>query len=217
VQEQVDLLLGVPRARVHVVTHHFTPVLERRRMPRGRDDEPVVLFFGRIWEYKGLEYLIRAEPLITQRVPGAKIVIAGEGEDFSRYERMMVHPERFVVHNEYVSHEKRSALFRQAAVVALPYVDATQSGVIPVAYSHGRPVVATTTGSLPDMVDHGETGYLVSPRDERALAGAIVHLLQDRALRERMGENGRRKLEAECSPDVAARGTVAVYEAAIGR
>ena len=45
------------------------------------DQEPTVLFFGRIWEYKGLEHLIRAEPLITAEVPNAKIVIAGEGED----------------------------------------------------------------------------------------------------------------------------------------
>ena len=77
-----------------------------------RTRNPTVLFFGRIWEYKGLEYLIRAEPLITAEVPNVKIVIAGEGEDFDRYRRLMVHPERFVVYNEYVSDDVRATLFQ---------------------------------------------------------------------------------------------------------
>src|SRR4029077_3251434 len=64
-----------------------------------QDDGRLFLFFGRIWAYKGLEYLIRAEPLITARVPEATILIAGEGENFSHYRRMMVHPDRFIVDN----------------------------------------------------------------------------------------------------------------------
>ena len=122
------------------------------------DQEPTILFFGRIWEYKGLEYLIRAEPLITAEVPNAKIVIAGEGEDFDRYRRLMVHPERFVVYNEYVSDDVRATLFQQASVVALPYIEASQSGVLPLAYMHMKPVVATTVGGLPEMVDDGSDG-----------------------------------------------------------
>jgi len=73
-----------------------------------RDGERTILFFGRITPYKGLEYLIRAEPLISARVPDVRIMIAGQGEEFSRYSRMMVHPERFIVHNEFIS-EERSA------------------------------------------------------------------------------------------------------------
>ena len=165
------------------------------------DEEPRILFFGRIWEYKGLEYLIRAEPLITSKVPQAKIVIAGRGEDFERYRRMMVHPERFIVHNEYVSDEKRADLFRRASVVVLPYIEASQSGVIPIAYRFGKPVVATTVGGLPFMVDHGRTGYLVPPRDSNALAEAIIPLLQSEELRRQFGENGRRKVNIECAPE----------------
>jgi len=179
------------------------------------DEQPTILFFGRIWEYKGLEYLIRAEPLITAQIPGTTIVIAGEGEDFGRYRNLMVDPERFVVHNEYVPDDRRSELFRQAGVVVLPYIEASQSGVIPVAYSFMKPVIATTVGGLPEMVDDGRTGYLVPPRDERALADAIVRLLRDRTLRAQMGLNGKRKLEAECAPSVVARKTLAVYHRAV--
>jgi glycosyltransferase involved in cell wall biosynthesis len=180
-----------------------------------QEDNSLILFFGRIWEYKGLEYLIRAEPLITAQVPEARIVIAGQGEDFARYRRMMVHPEHFIVYNEYVLPDKRKELFRQASIVALPYIDASQSGVIPVAYTFAKPVVATAVGGLPEMVDHGQTGYLVPPRDEKALADAIVRLLQDKELRYRLGTNGKRKIDTEYSPEVVAQQTLAVYQRAI--
>lgn len=205
--------LGLAPERVHVIPHvelgdpvplSSAPVVGRK-----------VLFFGRIWPYKGLDYLIRAEPLISTAVPDVEIVIAGEGEDFARYRQMMVHPERFTVLNTYISDAQRSELFSQASVVVLPYVDASQSGVIPLAYSHARPVVATTVGGLPAMVDDGVTGYLVPPCDEQALATAIVRTLQDPELRQRLGLNGQRKIETECSAPVIAGQLLAVYDQAI--
>jgi glycosyltransferase involved in cell wall biosynthesis len=182
-----------------------------------KEEEHLVLFFGRIWEYKGLEYLIRAEPLITARVPDARILIAGQGEDFSRYARMMIHSDRFIVHNEFISDERAADYFRRASVVVLPYIEASQSGVIPVAYSAARPVVATTVGGLPEIVEDGRTGYLVAPRDAAQLADAITRLLLDAPLCRRMGENGKSKLEAECSPAVVARKTMEVYWRAVAR
>jgi glycosyltransferase involved in cell wall biosynthesis len=200
---------------VHVVPMISLGAMSDPETTSSDDGRPTVLFFGRLWEYKGLEYLIRAEPLITEKIPDATIVIAGEGEDFGRYRRLMTHPERFVVYNEYLPDERRSELFRQATLVVLPYVDASQSAVIPVAYSFMKPVVATTVGGLPEMVDHGRTGYLVPPRDERALADAIVRLLRDKARRAQMGRDGKRKLDAECAPSVVARRTLAVYHRAV--
>jgi starch synthase len=204
---------GIRPELVHVVPH--VSLCDVSNPASSHDDHPTILFFGRIWEYKGLEYLIRAEPLIAAKVPDATIVIAGKGEDFGRYRRLMAHPERFVVYNEYVSHERRSELFRQASLVVLPYVEASQSGVIPVAYSFMKPVVATTVGGLPEMVDDGRTGLLVPPRDERALADAIVRLLGDKTLRMQMGRNGKSKLDAECGPSIVARQTLAVYRRAV--
>jgi glycosyltransferase involved in cell wall biosynthesis len=196
---------------VHVVPHVKIGEDTRSVADEPADGEPRVLFFGRIWEYKGLEYLIRAEPLITSKIPRARIVIAGTGENFNRYGRMMLHPDRFIVHNEYISNEKRAELFSQASLVVLPYVEASQSGVIPLAYSFGKPVVATTVGGLPEMVDHGKTGYLVPPRDAKALAEAIVLLLQDQQQRRLFGTNGMRKINSECSPEVVGAKTRTAY------
>lgn len=205
--------LGIPSQTVHVIPHIL--IGDEASSGHVQEEEHLILFFGRLWEYKGLEYLIRAEPLITARVPQARIAIAGQGQDFDHYRRMMVHPERFIVYNEYVSNEKRAELFRRASVVVLPYIEASQSGVIPIAYRFGKPVVATTVGGLPDMVDHGRTGYLVPPRDTKALAEALVLLLQDEELRRQFGKNGRRKINLECAPELVARKTQAVYHQAM--
>jgi starch synthase len=205
---------GAPPEIVHVVPHISLGVSPPSPQ---RDNGSTVLFFGRIWAYKGLDFLIRAEPHITAEVPDARIVIAGQGEDFARYRRMMVHPDRFTVYNEFVSNERCSELFQQASVVVLPYVEASQSGVIPMAYTFMKPVVATTVGGLPEMVEDGRTGYLVPPRDERVLAAAVVRVLRNEPLRRRLGLNGKRKLDAECAPPVIARQTFDVYTRALGR
>ncbi len=207
--------LHLPEKIIHVIPHIALGTVPSDRL--GASDGRTILFFGRIWEYKGLEYLIRAEPLITERVPGARIVIAGEGEDMARYRRLMIHPDRFVVHNAFIPEDQRAALFEQATVVVLPYIDASQSGVIPVACTFGKPVVATTVGGLPELVDPGHTGYLVPPRDEQALADAVIRLLTDPELRREMGANARRKAETELSSEAIAAKTIAVYEKALAR
>jgi glycosyltransferase involved in cell wall biosynthesis len=204
---------GISESRVHVIPH-----IKLGDEPAAKSNNhysPTVLFLGRIWKYKGLEYLIRAEPLITAQVPDARIVIAGQGENFSRYRRMMVHPERFTVYNEYVSDSRVAQLVEESAVVALPYIEASQSGVLPLAYTHRKPVVATDVGGLPEMVDEGQTGFCVPPRDERALAAAIVRILKDRHLGETLGANGNRKVNTECSPARVASQTLSVYRQAL--
>ena len=197
--------------RIHVIPHI---AMGQKCQSSCRTEDPrMVLFFGRIWEYKGLEYLIRAEPYITERVPDVRIVIAGEGEDFDRYRKMIHNSERFEIHNEHVSNERREQLFAKSALVVLPYISATQSGVVPIAYTHSKPVVATNVGSLQEFVDDGATGILVPPKDEIALADAIVTLLMDEPLRHRLGRNGLQKLESECEPDVVAQAHLKVYAA----
>src|SRR5207249_5838275 len=98
---------------------------------------------------------------------------------------------------------------------ALPI--SSQSGVIPLAYSAGKPVVATEVGGLPEMVEHGRTGLLVPPRDAAQLADAVVRLLLDRKLRRRMGMCGKAKIAEECSPELVAQKTIDVYRRALER
>jgi glycosyltransferase involved in cell wall biosynthesis len=206
--------IGIPNSRLTVIPHIYLGEDGEPNKPTNGDPS-MILFFGRIWPYKGLEYLIRAEPLISAKVPDVKIVIAGRGEDFERYRRMMSNPDRFVVYNDYVSNEDRKRLFAEAAVIVLPYLEATQSGVVPLAYAFQKPVVATAVGGLPEMIEDGKTGYLVRPKDVEGLADAVLDLLLNPSRRAEFGENGRKKLLDQCSPPVVAAQTLAVYERAL--
>ena len=214
VKESLVKRLGIPPDTVHVIPYVIIGDVDVT-VAADVQEEPLVLFFGRIWPYKGLDYLIRAEPLITSKAPQTKIVIAGTGEDFDRYRGMMVNPDNFIVLNEYVSDEKRAELFRRASVVVLPYIEASQSFIISIAYRFGKPVVATTVGGLPEMVDHGRTGLLVPPRDVDALANAVVRLMQNDGMRRKLGENGMHKVNVECAPEVVGRQTRVVYRRAV--
>jgi len=206
--------LGIPKDTVHVTPYVMVGEVDPT-LGQEVQEEPLILFFGRIWPYKGLQYLIRAEPLITSRIPDAKIAIVGAGEDFEPYRRMMVNPDKFIVQNEYVTDQTRGECFHRASIVVLPYVEASQSHVISIAYRFGKPVVCTSVGGLPEMVDHGKTGFLVPPRDVNALADAIVRLMGDDNLRKTLGENGMRKVNLECAPEVVGRKTRVVYRRAV--
>jgi glycosyltransferase involved in cell wall biosynthesis len=175
------------------------------------EQDHTILFFGRIRDYKGLQYLIQAEPKITSQVPDVRIVIAGEGEDFEKYEQIMVHKERFTVHNYYIPDEMVARLFQEASVVVLPYIEASQSAVITTAYAFGKPVVATPVGGIPEAVKQGETGYLVPPGDSDSLADAVIKLLQNTDLRREMGRKALEKAQSDLSWQEIAHKIQAVY------
>ena len=201
---------------LHIGEHEVSPFKKYERKDI-EEDGNLALFFGRIWEYKGLEYLIKAEPLITKELPDARIVIAGAGENFKRYEDMMGNRrDYFIVHNYRIPYEEGAELFQRSSVVVLPYIEASQSGVVPTAYGFRKPVVVTDFGSVPESVEDGKTGFVVPPRDPEALAQAVIRLLRDERLRKQMGENAYKKLKEDFSWDNIALRTLEVYKKAIG-
>ena len=203
-----DVITTIPMGEISVAP------FKRRGRKDPTNDESVVLFFGGIQKYKGLEHLIKAEPLITEQVPNAKIIIAGKG-DFRKYEKMIAHKDKFLIYNYYISDEEAGKLFQQCSLVVLPYIEASQSAVIYPAYGFKKPVVVTDVGSLPEIVDDGITGFIVPPKNPEALADAIDMLLKDEKLRKQMGENAYKKLKTDLSWDKIAEKTIAVYKKAI--
>ncbi len=184
----------------------------------GRRDERTVLFFGRMSPYKGLETLAAAAPRIAERVPNLRLVIAGR--PLPGYEVPVVSPlanggtcEWRVGH---IADDEMCELFERAAVVVVPYVTASQSGVVSTAYGFRKPVVATSVGGLPEMVVDGVTGRVVAPGDPDALAAAIGDLLLDAEERGRMSERIRQKEEGELAWPRLADMTIGVYQRALG-
>jgi len=200
---------------VHVLPRGVNSIYRRFIKSEVKEEDNLILFFGRIWEYKGLRYLIEAEPLITEKIPTAKIVIAGIGEDFKKYVKMMVHKENFIIHNHIIPNEMVAELFQKASIVVVPYIEASQSGIVPLAYAFKKPVVVTDVGSIPEVVDNGKTGYIVPPKDPEKLAEAIIDLLKDKEKRREMGENGYKKTEEELSWDNIAVKTIEIYKKAL--
>jgi glycosyltransferase involved in cell wall biosynthesis len=124
---------------------------------------------------------------------------------------MMEHPERFEVDHRFIPPDEVGSYFRRAALVVLPYIEATQSAVLVTAYTFRKPVVATRVGGLPAMVREGETGFLVPPRDAQALAGAVIRLLRDPELRHRLGATAEREARTTYAVAAVAEATRRVY------
>lgn len=207
---------GFSENRVRVIPHGSYSLF-RSLFPRKNivPEKNTILFFGTIRKYKGLEYLIRAASLVSKELSDLKVIIAGEG-DLSSYSKMMTDKSRFEVHNGSIPDGMVQELFDRSQLLVLPYIEATQSGPLHIAYALKKPVVATNVGTIPDAVKHYMTGLLVPPRDEKALAEAIVTLLKNDELRARMGENADRMARGEFSWDTIAKSTIKVYEEAIG-
>jgi glycosyltransferase involved in cell wall biosynthesis len=201
------------RTKVEVASiPHGTFSLYKAWDDPGVSEEPnTILFFGRISPYKGLEDLIAAQPLVSAAVPDARFVIAGRGQDFGAYRSRIRDPRCFEIHNRFIPNREVPRLFRRAAVVVLPYREASQSGVIPIAYAFGKPVVATRVGSLPEVVEDGSSGIVVDPGRPDDLARALITILKDVNLRRRLGEGARRIGETRLSWRNIAKTTSELY------
>jgi len=148
-----------------------------------------VLFFGRIQKYKGIEYFVEAAQMVKKRIKNVKFVIAGAGDYFVNIEKKITDRSLFEVRNYHIPEDELAELMQGCEIVVLPYIEATQSGPLLVAYSFGKPVIATKVGSFPEYIDDGKTGRLVPKADSEMLAETIIGLLSDSELLKSMKKN----------------------------
>jgi len=168
---------------------------EGNRVP---NDPPMLLFSGRLIQRKGIPYLLRALPLILKEKE-VRLCITGEGDRREEWEALS-RDLGLCGHVEFlgfVSGEKLAGLYRDCDLYVHPAIfddrgDTEGLGVVLIeALKNARPVVASAVGGIVDIIKHEETGLLVAEKDERALAAAILRLLDDPALACRLGEAGR--------------------------
>jgi glycosyltransferase involved in cell wall biosynthesis len=178
--------------------HHTTPMIETVHGAIMLPDDPAlpagpvepapasILMFGRMEAYKGLDVLCAALAKLAAQGHPMPVTIAGRGPDLDRLSDQLAALPQARVQNAFLSPRDAVQLFREHEIVALPYHDATQSGVAAAALSNGRIVVASAVGGLPDMVQHDVSGLLLPPGDADALAEALGRLRGDAALRQRL-------------------------------
>lgn len=149
-REQVALvqdLYGLPADRIAFVPLG-PPTTVVHWAEEQTDEQPgSVLFFGEARPHKGLQYLVQAEPLIAEHIPQVHILIASRGEELKRCEQLMQDRSRYEIYEGFVPGSVMAALFQRAAVVALPYLSSSTSGVLMMAYVFGKPIVATTSAA----------------------------------------------------------------------
>ncbi|MFL5957493.1 MAG: glycosyltransferase family 4 protein [Solirubrobacterales bacterium] len=196
--------LGVPAERLHVIPHGaFTHLSElpEGELPLPETERPVVLFFGLLREYKGIDVLLEA----WRGIDDAELWIVG-------MPRMKLDPPtlpgvRFLP--RYVSDEELAALFRRADLVALPYREIDQSGVLSVALAFGKPLLLSDAGGFPEVA----AAQSVPAGDAAALHDALVALLADPERRNAMAQAALKAAATTYSWDAIARQTLALYEA----
>ena len=180
-------LLSVKHDAVYRVTPHPTYGMFCRQgmsMQKAREQlqiaqgQRVLLFFGFVRKYKGLQYLLEAMKLLKERDFKVQLWVVGDfGEDKEEYVeqiRAFEIGDQVQMVEGYVPDDEVEKYFAASDLVVLPYLSATQSGIVQIAFGFEKPVLVTEVGGLPDVVTNGKTGYVVEPRSAEMIAEAIM-------------------------------------------
>ncbi len=216
-KEALAKQFNLPQQRVSVLSHgELGSLYQRWAGGKSLAREPyTILFFGRIWPYKGLKYLIEALPLVAERIPEVKLIIAGRGENIKEYFSNGDVEKHCEILNDFIPQGAVAGLFQRSALTVLPYIESSQSGVAAIAYATGTPVIASNIGGLGEMIRHEKDGLLVPPGDVRALADAIIRLLSDRDLQQQMQTAALTRCQDDLNWSNIAAQTLEVYRKAI--
>ena len=182
-----------------------------------RAGQPVILFFGLLAPSKGIDDLIEAFALVRQSCD-AKLLIAGYPTKHINIDELREKiaglnlTDQVILDLRYIPLEEVGALMGLATVAVYPYRSSTQSGALQVAYTFGRPVIATNTGGLPEAVEEGRSGFLVPPGSPSDLAERTITLLSKPEPARIMGEYARHLSETRFSWKSIARQILKVYD-----
>ncbi|MBS1806270.1 MAG: glycosyltransferase family 4 protein [Acidobacteria bacterium] len=198
-KEELVNEFGVAADKVIIIPYGINDVIpftsltpEEARQQLGiRQSEKVLLYFGAIKSYKGLEYLVEAFQQIAAE-DDYRLIIAGERKKGQEaywdaiQQTIESHPshDKILQSIKFIPDAEAEAYFKAADVAVLPYTDIFQSGILFVAYNYGTPVIATDVGSFADDIDIGRTGFICAPRDSGSLAESIKRYFDSGLYRE---------------------------------
>jgi glycosyltransferase involved in cell wall biosynthesis len=204
-------LVGVKRVSVipHGAFDYLTALTGQRPLPSELEgaEGPVILFFGLLRPYKGIDTLLRA----FCKVRGAELWVVGnprmEVEPLRRLGSEAKGRVRFLT--RFIDEAEIAAIFQRADLLVLPYRDAEHSGVLYAGLAFGLPLILSAVGGFPEMAEHG--ARIVAPQDPAALAAAMSELIADSAARSELGAAALRAAAGPYSWDRAARLTLELY------
>lgn len=210
-----QMIPQIDEDRIAVVLHHVLDYYKLYTPPDSRQQEANLLFFGRMIEYKGVDTLAAAWPIIRQRNSNTVLTIAGTGPALDRHIGLFQNDDRIRVINQRTSNEEAARLFTESTAVLLPYKGATQSGVIGTALAFNRACVASNVGGIGEILEDGVSATLIPPNDPDALADATLGILANPEHRKRIERNVESLAADRLSPAQLSKELAKQYEAAI--
>lgn len=182
--------------------------------PSTAKEKKKILFAGRLSKEKGLSILIEAMSILRKKHPEISLCIAGAGDENKNIQKQIAEAqlEDIIYMTGFHSREQIINLYAEASVVAIPSIGTENLPTVCIeAMAAGRPVVASVSGGIPEMVENEKTGILVPSGNPQALAQAIDRLLSNPRLIKEMGKAGRKKAEEEFNIKVYTRKTLFEY------
>lgn len=177
--------------------------------------ENIILYVGRITKEKGLDYLLRAVKQISLE---CKLLIVGDGWYLPRIKaltRRLGLTDR-VEFPGWISPDNLSSYYAKCSLLAVPSIWPEPFGIVGLeAMSYSKPVVAFDVGGISDWLDHGNTGYLIKPRDINEMAARIEVLLKDQELATKIGEKGKQRAEQEFGASDHVNNLLGIYKQSI--
>ena len=230
-QQRFLELFNIPKERLHIIAHGNEGLFlsgRSEKMTRARmqerygivEDMPVILFFGNLTPSKGLPDLLKAFSQVYAKETRARLMIVGRPSKFIDMDELTQLASELEISDatifdaRYILMEEVPPLMEMATVVMYPYLTSTQSGALQVAYTFGRPVIATKVGGLPEVVEDGKSGLLVSASAPDELAQAILKLIEDPGLATKMGAYAKQLSNTKFSWDAIALKMLSVYRVA---
>lgn len=187
-----------PAEKVSIIPHgNYIDTIDSNsatlKQPNLQDDDFCLLFFGQIKEVKGLDVLLKALAIRKIELSNVRLVVVGKvwQDDFSKYEQIINDlqlEEHIILNIEYIPDSQVASYYKRAQLVVLPYKRIYQSGVLLMAMSYGKAVLASDLDAMKDTIRDGENAFLFESENEDHLAERILELSKNKELLEQVGQ-----------------------------
>jgi glycosyltransferase involved in cell wall biosynthesis len=228
IKTRLEREFSVPGEKISVIPHgpffYDVPPSGNEQILESLELEPdkvLVLWQGIIFPYKGIDLLLRSWQHVEAHVDDVCLVIAGTGApellDQIRAQVKDMDLKRVKLHFRFISIEELVALYRASSIVVYPYRAITTSGALATGLALGKAIVASDLPVFRELLTNRENAFLVDPQDSEELAGALIRLTQDQALREQFSQKVREMNFGDQSWLSIARKTMQTYENVLSR
>jgi glycosyltransferase involved in cell wall biosynthesis len=208
-----DTLSSMTDSNVYIISNGVDFEDVQNVEPLKSIEHPTIFFVGVLENVKGIDILLKAIPIIKEKIPNIHLFIAGSGQQEKELKELVkeLKIEENVKFLGFISGAEKYAYYKSADIYVQPSRYETFGIAVLEAMACGKPVVASEVGGIPFLVKEEETGLLFECGIAKDLAEKIIILLKDKKLREEMGEAGRKRAE-EFTWDNIADKTVKVYK-----